>query len=150
MSGKNNNSTVSVFACNTIAELPGIAAQLIPLFHEHAIITFLAPMGAGKTTLIKAVCKAMGVDEREISSPTYSLVNTYQTPEKTLYHFDLYRLKSMAEALDFGIEEYLESGNLCLIEWSELIAPLLPLAYIQISIEVTGEKRTITLHRINF
>lgn len=141
---------VSVFECNTPDQLPDIARRLISRFNDCAVVTFSAPMGAGKTTLIKQICTALGVDERDISSPTYSLVNEYVANGKSIFHFDLYRLKNTEEALDFGIEEYLSSGSLCLIEWPDLIASLLPLPHLQIEIAVADEHRTITLRRINF
>ena len=87
------------------------------------IIAFQGVMGVGKTTLIKAICKKLNVKER-VSSPTFSLVNTYQGSGGPIYHFDFYRLKHFNEALDFGVDEYFESGNICLLEWAEKITPL--------------------------
>ena len=90
------------------------------------IILFNGEMGAGKTTFIKALCKNMGV-ENATSSPTFSLVNEYQTTDnQIIYHFDVYRLKHQNEALDMGIVDYLYSGNWCFIEWSEKIIDLIP------------------------
>lgn len=104
--------------------------------HPEKVILFEAEMGTGKTTLIKALCKALGV-ENTISSPTFSLVNEYQTKAGALvYHFDFYRLKTEEEALDFGIEDYLYSGNYCFLEWSEHIPNLIPEKHSVISISV--------------
>ena len=83
-------------------------------------------IGAGKTTLIKAICKELGV-QNAVQSPTFSIVNEYITNEgEAIYHFDFYRLKREYEALDFGIDEYFDSGNICLLEWAEKIESLLP------------------------
>lgn len=120
-----------------LSELKPIAQQIIAQW-KHPILLFEAPMGAGKTTLIKALCSELGVMQA-VSSPTFSLVNSYQDSErKTLYHFDLYRLNSLEEALDIGIEEYLDSGARCMIEWPERIRPLLADAFHQIQIEPLG------------
>ena len=92
-------------------------------------------MGAGKTTLIKVVCEALGVKE-VMSSPTFSIVNEYTTQNRqTIYHFDFYRLKEDTEAMDIGVEEYLDSGNYCFLEWSEKIASLLPADSFKIKIK---------------
>lgn len=120
-----------------LSELKPIAQQIIAQW-KHPILLLEAPMGAGKTTLIKALCSELGVMQA-VSSPTFSLVNSYQDSEgKTLYHFDLYRLNSLEEALDIGIEEYLDSGARCMIEWPERIRPLLSNAFHQIQIEPLG------------
>ena len=93
----------------------------------NKVVLFNGLMGAGKTTFIKALCKSLGVQDIT-SSPTFSLVNEYKTPdEQRIYHFDLYRIHAEVEALDMGIEEYLYSGNWCFIEWPEKIPNLLPL-----------------------
>lgn len=102
--------------------------------NPEKVILFEAEMGTGKTTLIKALCKALGV-EGTISSPTFSLVNEYETSTGALvYHFDFYRLKTEEEALDFGVEDYLYSGNYCFLEWSENIPNLIPAKHTVISI----------------
>ena len=120
-----------------LSELKPIAQQIIAQW-KHPILLLEAPMGAGKTTLIKALCSELGVLQA-VSSPTFSLVNSYQDSEgKTLYHFDLYRLNSLEEAMDIGIEEYLDSGARCMIEWPERIRPLLSDAFHQIQIEPLG------------
>jgi tRNA threonylcarbamoyladenosine biosynthesis protein TsaE len=103
-------------------------------------------MGAGKTTLIKTLCKTLGVHDAT-SSPTFSLVNEYETDDNQLvYHFDVYRLKSQTEALDMGIDEYLYSGNWCFIEWAEKIPDLLPENHSIITISVLEDgKRMLEL-----
>ena len=107
---------------------------------------FIGEMGAGKTTLIKAICEVKGVLD-EVNSPTFSIVNEYLTADdETLYHFDFYRLEREEEALDIGIEEYFYSGNVCLIEWPERVEGLLPDTFLRIDItENTDHTRTIKL-----
>lgn len=95
---------------------------------KHNVIRIDGAMGAGKTTLISEICKKMGVLEAT-SSPTFSLVNNYQGEKEPIYHFDFYRLENPNEAIDFGVEEYFESGHLCLLEWAEIISEHLPLSY---------------------
>lgn len=90
------------------------------------VVAFYAKMGVGKTTFIKELCHALQVVDT-INSPTFAIVNEYNTvTNDTLYHFDFYRIKDIHEAVDFGAEEYFYSGNICLIEWPELVEPLLP------------------------
>ncbi len=117
------------------SEIPAIAKELIQNATSK-IWLFHAEMGAGKTTLIKAICKELGILEN-ISSPTYSIVNEYRTPQNdSIFHFDFYRLQAEEEALDIGTEEYLDSGALCLIEWPNKIASLLPTDVMDIHIKV--------------
>lgn len=128
---------------------PGNASQFaIVLDHftkQNNIVLFRGEMGSGKTTLIKAFCKAKGV-ESGLGSPTYSLVNEYETNQgEHIYHFDLYRIKDEAEALDIGWEEYMASGNICLIEWPEKVENLLPLDHCDVLINVTAGGRVVTI-----
>jgi len=106
---------------------------------KTSVIRIDGKMGAGKTTLISCICKQLGVKE-SVSSPTFSLVNSYQGNGDLIYHFDFYRLEHPDEALDFGIEEYLDSGQLCLMEWAEKIVPHLPKNYDHYVLEVIDEK----------
>lgn len=118
-----------------LADLPHAALATLNAFGEHKIIAFYGKMGAGKTTLIKAICQAMGVTN-VVSSPTFSLVNEYHaTNGDTIYHFDFYRINKIEEAYDFGYEEYFFSDAYCFIEWPEKIESLLPSNTLRITIE---------------
>ena len=102
------------------------AANYLDKNIHTSIVCFDGPMGAGKTTLISALCNKWDVKD-QVSSPTFSIINHYESEIKgPLYHFDFYRLNRLEEALDIGIEEYLESGNICLIEWGDRIKGILP------------------------
>lgn len=129
-----------------IDQLPNAAWQLIDFLGEKdKILLFYGEMGAGKTTFIKVFCAALGVADT-VSSPTFSIVNEYHYPEGIIYHFDFYRLKNQTEALDLGVEEYLYSGEYCLIEWPEQIPDLLPENFIRIRIEVQpDQQRKLTI-----
>jgi tRNA threonylcarbamoyladenosine biosynthesis protein TsaE len=114
-------------------------AQLILNQNPNKVLLFNGNMGVGKTTLIKCLSKNLGVNGNT-SSPTFSLVNEYQTSNNQIvYHFDCYRLKSEIEALDMGVEEYLYSGNWCFIEWSEKIETLIPEIKTVITIETLSD-----------
>jgi len=124
------------------------ARLIIEAAGNQKIFLFHGEMGAGKTTLIKALCAALGTNEN-ISSPTFSIVNEYLIPKGKIYHFDFYRLKNQTEALDMGYEEYFYSGEYCFIEWPEKIADLLPDHYLDINIEIlAGDKRQISIGSI--
>lgn len=118
----------------SISDINNIASQIIEFMGENKIFLFNGNMGAGKTTLIKAICETMGVDQT-VNSPTFSIVNEYENAKgEIIYHFDCYRIKNIKEALDLGAEEYLYSGHYCFIEWSENIASILPESSIIIDI----------------
>jgi tRNA threonylcarbamoyladenosine biosynthesis protein TsaE len=121
-------------------------AQKIIAENPNKVILFHGDMGVGKTTLIKQLCKSLGVTDAT-SSPTFSLVNEYKTTKnQTVYHFDFYRLNNEIEALDMGIDDYLYSGNWCFIEWAEKIPNLIPEAHSIITIELLADgKRSLEL-----
>lgn len=127
-----------------LSELDRVADQLIELGGGVPVWLFFGQMGAGKTTLIKKICEKLGVNGI-VQSPTFSIVNEYTTQaRKTIYHFDLYRLKNETEAYDIGVEEYLYSGNYCFFEWPEKIESLWPDEYLEIQIvQIAGGNRTI-------
>lgn len=125
-------------------QLAEAAEKLLAFAGERRIFTFHAPMGAGKTTFIKALCTALGVREG-MSSPTYAIVNEYRTAKgEKVFHFDLYRLKSVEECLDIGFEEYLSSNCYCFIEWPEIAEMLIPSNFIAVSIEVSKNIRYLS------
>ena len=123
---------------NSLSDLPAIAQQLLSFAGYNRIFLFRGDMGAGKTTLIKAVCRELGVTG-PVSSPTFAIVNEYAGAHNRIYHFDFYRLKTQTEALDMGCEEYFYSGDYCLIEWPEKIPDLLPPHYISVTISVLND-----------
>ena len=129
----------------TLDELTLVAQKVIDQ-HPSKVILFHGEMGVGKTTLIKQLCKTLGVSSAT-SSPTFSLVNEYETIDsQAVYHFDFYRLKNEMEALDMGADDYFYSGNWCFIEWAEKIPSLIPDEHAVITIElVENEKRHLTL-----
>ncbi|MFM2010092.1 MAG: hypothetical protein RLZZ479_483 [Bacteroidota bacterium] len=129
----------------TLDELELVAQKVIDQ-HPSKVILFHGEMGVGKTTLIKQLCKTLGVTSAT-SSPTFSLVNEYETIDnQVVYHFDFYRLKNEMEALDMGADDYFYSGNWCFIEWAEKIPSLIPDKHAVITIElVENGKRHLTL-----
>jgi len=131
----------------SLNEIEQVAKELLSIPQLKKVITFNAEMGAGKTTFIKALVKELGVLDNS-SSPTFSLVNEYQTENgETVYHFDLYRLNSEEEAYDMGIDEYFYSGNWCFIEWPEKTPNLIPIDHATISIKVLEDgKRELTIN----
>jgi tRNA threonylcarbamoyladenosine biosynthesis protein TsaE len=122
-----------------LKDIDKVALQILDQ-HPSKIIVLNGVMGAGKTTLVKALAKALGV-KNPTSSPTFSLVNEYKTQDGLLYHFDVYRLNSASEALDFGIEEYFDSGHWCFIEWAEKIKSLIPHNHTVIEIKILPEEQ---------
>ena len=120
------------------------AKQFLEQIGDKKVFAFNGVMGAGKTTFIKAICQELGVKET-INSPTFSIINEYLADDgKIIYHFDCYRINSVAEAIYIGAEEYLYSGNFCFIEWAENILPVLPLNTVEVEIrEVENQKRVV-------
>ncbi len=125
-------------------ELNDITKVLLERTREGQVMAFYGEIGAGKTALIQALCRQLGVEE-EVSSPTFSLVNEYEYRRQgddsphPVFHMDLYRLKDIDEALNIGIEEYLYSGAYCFIEWPGLIEALLPEDTVRIKLEIIGD-----------
>ena len=135
------------FHINGVDELGQVADYLISLRNESDIIAFYGPMGAGKTTLIKNLCHKMGVTD-EVNSPTFAIVNEYVTIEgESVYHFDFYRIKKLEEVFDIGYDNYFYSGNLCLLEWPEMIDSLMPDRFIRVEIALgeTDDSRKISV-----
>ena len=113
------------------------AREFLSLIQGHRIIAFYAPMGAGKTTFTSALCRILGVNSETVSSPTFSIINEYRSADgESIFHFDFYRINKLSEALDIGLYDYLDSGELCLIEWPEKIEELLPEETLRVEIAV--------------
>jgi len=135
------------FEIKELEEVPSAAKWLLETIGNSRVVTVDGEMGMGKTTLISEVCRQLKVED-EPSSPTYSIINEYMSPiHGPVYHMDCYRLKTETEALDFGIEEYLDGGNYCFIEWSERIHNLLPDLYVRVSIISKDKIRIITVDK---
>lgn len=123
---------------NSLEELDMVAEAVIESLDGRTVVAFDAPMGAGKTTLISRIAALLGAED-SVTSPTFAIVNQYEGRDRTIYHFDMYRIERVEEALDFGSEEYLSSGELCLVEWPEKIEPLLPEDTMVVRIEILSE-----------
>ncbi len=130
-----------------ISKIHEVAEQVLCQFANRKIWAFYAPMGAGKTTFIHAVCDALKVED-VVSSPTFSIINEYTSLQyKTIYHMDWYRLKSEEEAINAGVEDALQNGDLCLVEWPENAPNLLPDDVLNITIKLQDDgTRLMTIH----
>lgn len=128
----------------TLDELSGAAREFVKNMNGNTVFAFYGKMGAGKTTFIKAVCEELGVED-VITSPTFAIVNEYTAGNgNPIYHFDFYRIKKLDEVFDMGYDDYVESGNLCLMEWPELIEDILPEDAVKVTITVADDgTRTI-------
>ena len=126
-----------------ISEIDVAAKKFVAAMGDRKVFAFYGKMGAGKTTFIKAVCEELGVQD-VINSPTFAIVNEYVDGEgEPIYHFDFYRIKNQQEALDIGYEDYVYSGNVCFMEWPELIENLLPDDAVKVTIEEEEEGRVV-------
>ena len=126
------------FVSTSEAQTEGLAVTLAKAFEPGTVVALVGHLGAGKTRLVRALCKALGIDRREVASPTYVLVHEYEG-RLPVFHFDIYRLRQPSDFLDLGADEYLNSEGVCLIEWADRIAGLLPADHLQVEILVTGE-----------
>ena len=137
--------TIQLKSLNDIAEA---AKEFIAQMGDETVYAFYGEMGAGKTTFINALCKALGVEDDTTNSPSFSIINEYRsdTTAELIYHFDLYRLESLEEAFDIGVEDYFDSGALCFLEWPERIDDILPGDTVKVNIIVNDDDtRTITI-----
>lgn len=124
-----------------LQDLQRAAKSFIEAVDGHSLIAFYAPMGAGKTTFTTALCKELGVREDAVSSPTFAIVNEYRAAGgRPVFHFDFYRIDDPAEALDIGLYDYLDSGELCLMEWPEKVEALLPEETLRVRISVLADE----------
>lgn len=123
---------ITIKSLDTIHEA---AKEFVKEMGEGKVFAFYGKMGAGKTTFIKALCEILGVED-VITSPTFAIINEYTDGKgDPIYHFDFYRIKKLEEVYDMGYEDYFYSGNLCLLEWPELIEDILPENVIKVTIE---------------
>ena len=132
----------------TLADLPEAARKFVALMDDATVYAFYGDMGAGKTTFISELCRALGVDEDDMSSPSFSIINEYRSSStgELIYHFDLYRLENPEEAEDIGVEDYFYSGALCLLEWPERIEDMLPDDTVKVQLRVNDDdSREITV-----
>lgn len=127
-----------IIQIESLDELDDVAQAVIDSLDGRTVVAFDAPMGAGKTTLISRIAALLGAED-DVTSPTFAIVNQYEGTERTIYHFDMYRIERIEEALDFGSEEYLSSGELCLVEWPEKIEALLPDDTMVVKIEILSD-----------
>lgn len=134
---------------HSVAELHEVARNLLTTFKENRFFAFFGKMGVGKTTLIKEMCNVLGVND-VVCSPTFAIVNEYSTAlDEPVYHFDFYRLKSVAEAYDIGYEEYFYSGCYCFTEWTEKVEELLPERYVRVEMSEVDGVRTLIANKID-
>ena len=127
-----------IIEIGSLEELDMVANEVLAALNGRTVVAFDAPMGAGKTTLISRIAAMLGAEDK-VTSPTFAIVNQYEGRHRCIYHFDMYRIERVEEALDFGSEEYLSSGDLCLVEWPEKIEPLLPDDTMVVRIEILSD-----------
>ena len=128
------------FLIGSIDELGTVVDYLAQLTSSLKFFTLDGELGTGKTTLVQMICEKMGVKDN-VSSPTFSIVNEYRLNDKSIYHFDLYRIKDQEELLNIGVEEYFMSNDFCFVEWPAIGVPFFPDKYVSIQIKRTGENR---------
>ena len=126
-----------IIEIKSLDELDMVAQAVLNSLEGRTVVALDAPMGAGQTTLISRIAEQLGAED-DVTSPTFAIVNEY-VGQRVIYHFDMYRIERVEEALDFGCEEYISSGELCLIEWPEKIEPLLPEDTMVVKIEILSD-----------
>ena len=126
-----------IIEIKSLDELDMVAQTVLDSLEGRTVVALDAPMGAGKTTLISRIAAMLNADD-DVASPTFAIVNQYEG-DRTIFHFDMYRIERVEEALDFGCEEYFASGELCLVEWPEKIEPLLPEDTMVVRIEIKSD-----------
>lgn len=129
----------------TLDEIESAASEIIKAFDGRKIVRFIGEMGAGKTTMIKSLCKLLGVDE-EVTSPTFAIVNEYEGAGCRVFHFDFYRVKNQQEAIDLGLADYFYSGEYVFMEWPQLVDDFMPDDVVTLTInEIDPTKRHATV-----
>ena len=122
-----------------ITDLDRVASEFLKAIGDNRLIAFYAPMGAGKTTFTTAICRQLGVKDA-VCSPTFTIINEYMTSTgEPMYHFDFYRINKLSEAMDIGLDDYLYSGCLCIMEWPENVEELLPEETLRVHITVNSD-----------
>lgn len=125
----------------SLDNIEAAAKEFVNLMGDDTVFAFYGDMGAGKTTFINALCRVLGVEEDTTNSPSFSIVNEYRsdTTAELIYHFDLYRIENLEEAFDIGIEDYFDSGALCLLEWPERIEDILLYDTVKVEIKINDD-----------
>lgn len=124
---------------NSLEGLSGVAEQILESLDGRTVVILHAPMGAGKTTLVREIASVLGSKD-SVTSPTFAILNEYSIPDGgSIYHFDMYRIERIEEAIDLGFEGYIYSGELCFIEWAERVEALLPDDAMLVRIEAPSE-----------
>lgn len=141
-----NQTTINIPSLEALADA---AREFAALMGDYTVFAFRGAMGAGKTTFISALCRALGVEEDMANSPSFAIINEYRsdTTAELIYHFDCYRLESAAEAVEVGAEDYFDCGAVCLVEWPERIEELLPddAVEVEITVDPATDARTLTI-----
>ena len=140
--------TIEIASLDSIGDA---AREFVKAMGDSTVFAFYGEMGAGKTTFINAIARELGVEDDPTGSPTFAIVNEYRsdTTAELIYHFDLYRLENLEEAFDIGVEDYLDSGAVCLLEWPERIEDILPDDAVKVTIAVNDDDtRTVTLDNL--
>lgn len=127
---------------DSLSELERVAEEILSALGERRVVLLRGGMGAGKTTLVSRIAAKLGAEDT-VTSPTFALVNEYEGREGTIYHFDFYRINRVEEVFDLGYEEYFYSGELCFVEWPEMVEGLLPDDAMQVRITVGDDQKRI-------
>lgn len=133
----------------SIEQLPEAAEKFVETMGDETVYAFYGEMGAGKTTFINALCRRLGVEDDVTNSPSFAIINEYRSDStaELIYHFDLYRLENIDEALEIGVEDYFDCGALCFLEWPERIEDILPDDTVRVDIRVNDDhSRDIIIH----
>ncbi len=132
---------MDIINITSLNNIEAAAKEFVNLMGDDTVFAFYGDMGAGKTTFINALCRVLGVEEDTTNSPSFSIVNEYRsdTTAELIYHFDLYRIENLEEAFDIGIEDYFDSGALCLLEWPERIEDILPYDTVKVEIKINDD-----------